>query len=78
MVLSTNAVPRSSRHSSAATVVDPKRACARARASSGGMPSIDQLLGFALDVEGELVVQLLLDAAGAEQRARAQFQVAKS
>src|SRR5580765_2829442 len=39
MVLSMNAVPRSSRHSSAATVTDPKRARAFMRASSGLMPS---------------------------------------
>src|SRR5262245_19764574 len=39
MVLSMNAVPRASRHSSAVTATDPKRARAVMRASSGLMPS---------------------------------------
>ena len=36
---------------------------------------IDQLSGFALDVEGELLLELLLDAVGPEQRTCPQFQV---
>ena len=36
---------------------------------------IDQLSGLALDVEGELLVELLLDAVGPEQRTYPQFQV---
>ena len=38
-------------------------------------PFIDQLSGFALDVEGELLLELLLDAVGPEQRTCPQFQV---
>ena len=78
IVLSMNAVPRSSRHSSAVSVADPKRACALWRASRRGQAFVDQLLRFALDVEGELIVQLLLDAVWPEQRARPQCQVAES
>ena len=77
MVLSMNAVPRSSRHSSAASVADPNRACARLARLGRGHALVDQLLRLALEVEGELVVQLLLDAAGPEQRAHPQFQVAE-
>jgi hypothetical protein len=36
---------------------------------------IDQLSGLALDVEGELLVELLLDPAGPEQRPYSQFQI---
>ena len=70
MVLSMNAVPRSSRHSSAASAVDPKRACARRARLCRRHAFVDQLSGFALDVEGELLVELLLDAVGPEQRAQ--------
>ena len=62
IVLSMKAVPRSSRHSSAASVADPKRACALLARLRRGQALVDQLLRLALDVEGELVVQLLLDA----------------
>jgi hypothetical protein len=36
---------------------------------------IDQLSGFALDVEGELLLELLLDAVGPEQHTQPQFEV---
>ena len=39
---------------------------------------VDQLPGFALDVELEFVIEFLLDAARPEQRARPQLQVAES
>ena len=36
------------------------------------------LLGFALDMERELLIQVALDAARSEQRARPQFQTAEN
>ena len=77
MVLSMNAVPRSSRHSSAATV---DRSEARVRLHPrliGGHAVVDQLARLALDVELQFVVEIALGAIGREQRAGAQCQVAK-
>ena len=77
MVLSMNAVPRSSRHSSAATVVDPKRRLCLHPRLFGGHAVVDQLRRLALDVELQLVVEIALGALRREQRAGAQCQVAK-
>ena len=70
MVLSMNAVPRSSRHSSAATVVDPNFTCALARGVFRRQTLIDQLHRLAFNVKGQLVVKVALNAAGPEQRAK--------
>jgi hypothetical protein len=56
-------------------VIDPNRACALNRASSGGQALIDQLARFTLDVKGQLVVQVTLGSSRREQRADAEFQV---
>ena len=52
--------------------------CLRAHACLGGSHAlVDQLGRLALDVEGELFVEFLLDAVWPEQRARPQLQVAE-
>ena len=75
-VLSKKAVPRASRHSSAASGTGPKRACARPRLGRVH-PLIDQLLSLAFEMERQLLGELALDTARCEQRARAQLQSRK-
>ena len=64
MVLSMNAVPRSSRHSSAATVTDPKRASRLHARLLGAHTFLDQLSRLALDVELQFVVEVALGTIG--------------
>ena len=73
-----SAVPRASRHSSAASGTGPKRARARARASAAAHASGDELLRLAFEMEGQLVVELAFDAARREQRTHAQAPVAEA
>ena len=71
------AIPRASRHWSAARGTGPKRAIARVRASIGTQTGGDVLLGLARDVERELLVELAFDAVGNHQCANPQEEVAE-
>jgi hypothetical protein len=78
MVLSKNAIPRSSRHSLGN---DARRSEARPRPGERLLcrdALIDQLPGFALDVERELLVQIPFGPSGGKEGVKSKLQVAKA